>query len=60
MALEEQANYSVRRGTAQDIINLVSIYSQLEPSAKGDLLTRAVELFSVQEIRDEARIQRAY
>ena len=50
MTPEEQADYKARRGTAEDIINLVSIYSQLEESDNGDLLRQAVELLAAQRV----------
>jgi hypothetical protein len=53
MTPEEQADYHARRGTAEDIINLVSIYSQLETSAKSDLLRQAVELLAGQRVRGQ-------
>ncbi len=50
MTHEEQADYRARRGTADDIINLVSIYSQLDAQAKRELLTAAVELLAGQRV----------
>jgi hypothetical protein len=49
----EQTDYNARHGTAEDIINLVSIYSQLETSAKGDLFARAAELLAGQRVRGQ-------
>jgi len=53
MTPEEQADCNARRGTAQDIINLVSIYNQLEVAAKGDLITKAAELLAEQRVRSQ-------
>jgi hypothetical protein len=50
MTPEEQAEYNARRGTAEDIINLVSIYNQLGTPAKSDLLRQAVELLAAQRV----------
>jgi hypothetical protein len=50
MTPEEQAGYNARRGTAEDIINLVSIYTQLGTPAKSDMLRQAVELLASQRV----------
>ncbi len=50
MTHEEQAEYRARLGTAEDIINLVNIYSQLDMQGKGDLLTQAVEILAEQRV----------
>ena len=55
MTPTEQADYRARRGTAEDIINLVNIYSQLDTQAKGELLTAAVELLAAQRVRGQKR-----
>ena len=55
MTPTEQADYRARRGTAEDIINLVSIYSQLDAQAKRELLTAAVELLAAQRVRGQKR-----
>ena len=53
MTPEEQSEYNARHGTAQDISNLMSIYSQLGTSAKSDLLRQAVELLGEQRVRGQ-------
>jgi hypothetical protein len=50
MTPEQQADYNARRGTAEDIVNLVSIYNQLATPAKNDLLRQAVELLAAQRV----------
>lgn len=53
MTPEQQADYNARRGTAEDIINLVSIYNQLATPAKSDFLRQAVELLAAQRVRGQ-------
>ena len=53
MTPDEQTDYHARRGTAEDIINLVSIYTQLGTSAKSDMLRQAVELLAAQRVRGQ-------
>ena len=53
MTPEQQTDYNARRGTAEDIINLVSIYNQLGTPAKSDLLRQAVELLATQRVREQ-------
>lgn len=50
MTSEEQADYRARRGTAEDIVNLVEMYGRLDAPAKGELLTRAAELMAEQRV----------
>ena len=51
MTPEEKTEYHARRGTAEDISNLISIYSQLGAWGKGDLLRQAAEQIAEQRVR---------
>ena len=43
-------DYKARQGTAEDIINLVSVYNQLTTRAKSELLREAVKLLAPQQV----------
>jgi hypothetical protein len=55
MTPDEQADLDARRGTTEDIVNLVEMYGQLDTAAKGELLTCAVELMAEQRMRRQKK-----